>query len=267
MTGIQQSRWVGHPFDLAPIGLMVLDGALALLEANSYAWEASGADPASVGADPALLLRELAFPTAIEVLLTASAQVLRGAGTRRYWRWAWTRSEPVRHFDWQVRAIEDPASGERQVLISFAEVTRHVLAQDQPAAPVRVPVFLDGIPDPAWSADAEGRIEHFNRSWCEATGCEGVRDDGQWLTMVHPEDAVGAELAWCDALIRRVSARWCSRLRHGRDGTWRWHQFHARPSSAPLGAAPRWLVTCADVDELVTNLTHAQGGGPRRELR
>lgn len=115
----------GHPFDAAPAGLLVLDGARCLIEANSYACELAGDRPEAIAKDPQPMLRQMLCPAAVETLLSACDQVLSDGTLRSLSRQPWPRPDRPRYFDWQLRRISG-RDGSPQVLVFFVEITQHV---------------------------------------------------------------------------------------------------------------------------------------------
>ena len=113
----------------------------------------------------------------------------------------------------------------------------------------RFRALADSMPQIVFVADADGRIEYFNRQWYEYTGHpEGSVAPEQWK-QAHTEDG-----------LRRVMEAWPEALRSGqpyeieyplrrRDGQYRWHLGRARPIRDEGGRTIRWYGTNTDIHD------------------
>ncbi|BBC71155.1 conserved hypothetical protein [Altererythrobacter sp. B11] len=105
--------------------------------------------------------------------------------------------------------------------------------------------LADSMPDIAWSADANGKLDYFNSRWFEYTG---VKDAEYKRDLVHPEDYERASAAWKQAVRDGTPYEAESRLRSA-NGEWRWMLVRAEPVMDDEGRAHRWFGTMTDVDE------------------
>lgn len=103
--------------------------------------------------------------------------------------------------------------------------------------------LTDSIPDLAWSADANGKRDYFNKRWHEFTGAK----DGGNGELIHPEDRDKVYELWDSAVRNGLPYEAEYRLRH-RDGSYRWMLGRAMPVEGPSGEIVRWFGTITDVD-------------------
>lgn len=111
----------------------------------------------------------------------------------------------------------------------------------------RFRLLADSIPDIAWSADADGNFDYFNRRWYEYVGTEERPENG-WDEFFHPEDRAGWFDAWEDARAAGEPYETSYRLRRG-DGTFRWMLARGLPLRVSDGTVERWFGTLTDVDD------------------
>lgn len=111
----------------------------------------------------------------------------------------------------------------------------------------RFRALADSLPDIAWSANAEGRLDYFNRRWHEFTGLDGwkagVRPD-----VIHPEDRERVDNGWAEAVAKGTPYEAENRLRRA-DGEWRWMLVRAEPVRDEDGKPHRWFGTMTDIDD------------------
>lgn len=108
--------------------------------------------------------------------------------------------------------------------------------------------MIDGVPQIAWSADAEGNFDYFNRRWVELTGAEPPRLADDWRPYVHPEDTdrVFAEWGRCFAAGEEFEVEYRLKTLAG----WIWVLSLAVPVAEREGDALRWFGTITDIDEV-----------------
>lgn len=86
-------------------------------------------------------------------------------------------------------------------------------------------LIAESIPHIVWTAAPNGVVEYFNR---QATTFAGSRTEAarawDWLSLVHPDDADRASVAWQHALATETTLAQDLRIRRS-DRTYRWHAF------------------------------------------
>ncbi len=108
--------------------------------------------------------------------------------------------------------------------------------------------LADSIPDIAWSAQADGKFDYFNRRWYNFIGSpeeSGLfpRDD-----LFHPDDRNAWFDKWQEA--REAAKPYEAEYRlMGADGQYRWMLVRGLPVFNSAGSAERWFGTITDIDE------------------
>jgi PAS domain S-box-containing protein len=108
-------------------------------------------------------------------------------------------------------------------------------------------LLAEAITHIAWSAAADGTIEHFNQRWFDYAGAPSF-SRGSWLQRVHPDDQQAALSAWQFSLKSGRPFSIEFRLRNVA-GSFRWQLARALPLRDENGAILRWLGTFTDVDD------------------
>lgn len=143
--------------------------------------------------------------------------------------------------DFQREGMAVLASAVMRRLESHRKTIAGKVARQRSQAMFRT--LTDSIPDLAWSADAKGRRDYFNKRWHEFTGAK----DGDHAGLIHPEDRDKAYSLWDDAVKSGAPYEAEYRLRH-RDGSYRWMLGRAMPVEGPDGEIVRWFGTITDID-------------------
>jgi PAS domain S-box-containing protein len=108
-------------------------------------------------------------------------------------------------------------------------------------------IAADGLPVPAWIADADGRVTHVNGSWTAATGLD-VPDlrDGGWPQAAGEDEREALRAHWAAAL--RAGRPLEAEARLGAAEGSRWHRVRITPVPDGTGGIAAWLGTCADIE-------------------
>lgn len=114
----------------------------------------------------------------------------------------------------------------------------------------RLQTLVEGIPQLVWRAINGGEWTWASPQWTEYTGQSEVDSRGWgWLEPLHPDDRDAARQAWSHALDSggfEVEYR----IRHQKQGAWRWFQTRATPVHDSAGAIVEWLGTSTDIHDL-----------------
>jgi PAS domain S-box-containing protein len=107
---------------------------------------------------------------------------------------------------------------------------------------------LEGLPDVAWSADAEGKFDFFNSRWKSVTGSNPPTNAEEWREFIHPDDQDQAYGKWYDSFgnLKPFEAEF--RFRQS-DGSWRWVLSRGLPVSEENEPDVRWFGTLTDIDD------------------
>lgn len=112
---------------------------------------------------------------------------------------------------------------------------------------VRLRTILNGVPQIAWSSDALGHFDYFNKRWTEVTGGTEPFYAQDWKPFIHPEDWPETLALWIKC-FEDLSPFECQyRLRQA-DGSYHWILARAVPISSTGKKSTRWSGTITDVD-------------------
>ena len=135
-----------------------------------------------------------------------------------------------------IPAPAGPASG----VVRFDDA---VLDRDYAAT------VAESIPHIVWTASPDGATTYFNRQGTDYTGCPRETNyDWNWVTLVHPDDAERAALAWQHATTTGTHFLLEYRIRRF-DGIFRWHSCRAIPVRDPAGDIELWIGTASDIED------------------
>ena len=152
-----------------------------------------------------------------------------------------TDSTPARAVG-ELRELHDAemtATDEAAARAAQAEQTAHELR-----------TFIDSLPQLAWSADANGWLDYYNRRWFEYTGTTMEQMEGWGWVRVHDPAALPRMLKiWRNALLSGQPWEDEFRMRRGSDGTLRWHLSRAMPVRDAGGRIVRWFGTNTDIED------------------
>lgn len=104
--------------------------------------------------------------------------------------------------------------------------------------------LADSIPAIAWSTDADGKFEYFNKGLVNYIGS---RDRSG--AAFHPDDWERCTAAWHHALATGEAYEVQHRLRNA-DGEYRWMLSRAVPMRNAAGRIIRWFGTAVDIDDV-----------------
>ncbi|AKH43087.1 PAS domain S-box-containing protein [Altererythrobacter atlanticus] len=108
--------------------------------------------------------------------------------------------------------------------------------------------LADSLPDIAWSANSDGKVDYFNRRWHEFTGIAADRSREERRDVIHPDDFAESHALWLEAVAKGSSFEKEYRLRRA-DGEWRWMLVRAEPVPGEDGRPQRWFGTMTDIDD------------------
>ena len=109
--------------------------------------------------------------------------------------------------------------------------------------------LADALPQMAWSTDAEGNVDYFNKRWYEFTGGEeGGAHGAAWLDAVHPDDRAKAQAAWAKAVEAIEPYEVEYRLKR-HDGEYLWTLARGLPVIDAEGKVLRWFGSNTDIHQ------------------
>jgi len=110
--------------------------------------------------------------------------------------------------------------------------------------------LLDTMPQCIWAADAEGRVNYWNRAGLEYCGLDAASlTDGSFWEMLHVDDRDEARVHWERGLREEPTFERQVRLRRASDGLFRWHLVRAVPERDDAGEVLGWIATATDIED------------------
>ena len=114
-------------------------------------------------------------------------------------------------------------------------------------AAAEVSRVLEGIPQIAWTADAQGRTTYFNRRWYDSVG-DVPLSKAEIKARAHPDDFAPAIVRWHECLQTAEPFEVECRFRT-QTGEYRWMLGRALPSRNERGEVVQWIGTYTDIHE------------------
>ena len=110
--------------------------------------------------------------------------------------------------------------------------------------------LLDTMPQCIWAADAEGRVNYWNRAGLEYCGLDAASlTDGSFWEMLHADDRDEARVHWERGVRGEPTFERQVRLRRASDGLFRWHLVRAVAERDDAGTVVGWLATATDIED------------------
>ena len=107
--------------------------------------------------------------------------------------------------------------------------------------------MLEGIPQIAWTSDAQGHTTYLNQRWFDFVGEHAVLPE-QIAAHFHPDDFVNSIRSWAHCLATEQPLDLeCRLLNHA--GEFRWMLGRALPSRNEQGDIVQWIGTYTDIHE------------------
>jgi len=193
-------------------------------------------------AAPGRTLRDM-LPAIPEALIRAYAQVVEGGQPSQfeidlgpaYGRW----------YEVRARLAESP---ERIAVLFLDMSARKQAEQALSRSEASFRGLAQTMPNQAWTARVDGRLDWFNDRVYEYTGLgyDDLKDD-RWGCIVHPEDLPSAAAGWVQAVAGGNPYQAEFRLRRA-DGVYCWHIARAMPLRDGGGSIEHWIGTNTDIE-------------------
>ncbi|WP_428679394.1 PAS domain-containing sensor histidine kinase [Reyranella sp.] len=157
-----------------------------------------------------------------------------------------------------------PLTGEVERFGGLSDVHDEVLAKEElqrvqkelEASRAELINFTDSVPQILWRADADARIDFYNRRYTEVTGrqFQETIELQDYIEDYHPADREEFRRLQHDAFSTRSELRASFRLRHA-DGSYRWMSLVGRPARVAEGSeAVRYYGGISDIhDEVIAH--------------
>ncbi|RIV83878.1 PAS domain-containing protein [Aurantiacibacter zhengii] len=153
--------------------------------------------------------------------------------------------QPLSDFQKQGLAVLAQAAVRRLEARRSAMQAEEIIAEREQ----RLLRMIEGVPQIAWSADAEGNFDYFNKRWTQVTGTPAPTTSDDWRPLIHPDDADQVFSEWQESFAANTSFDAEFRLKRA-DGSWKWVLGLAVPVAEEGGAQRRWFGTLTDIDEV-----------------
>lgn len=148
-----------------------------------------------------------------------------------------------------IRDVDGTVAGVLHTLTDLTAATRTAAALRE--SEERFRLMADAVPQVIWIADAQGRLEYFNRHWADRIGTDGtpaaIGDTA--ISFVHPDDVARTALA-IEAAQRGDGAFAIEHRVRDRHGNYRWFLVRAELYRDPAtGAITRWYGASVDIHD------------------
>jgi PAS domain S-box-containing protein len=110
----------------------------------------------------------------------------------------------------------------------------------------RLRELADALPHLVWAAQADGRVDYYNRRWDPILAGRNLTGSS-WLDHLNPADRPSVERRWAEAL--RTGRPFDCEFRLGFGGVWRWYLGRVAPLVGPAGHIVRWVGTASDTED------------------
>ncbi|MBA3936589.1 MAG: PAS domain S-box protein [Planctomycetes bacterium] len=243
-------------FDQSPTGIYVLDTQLRITQVNDQATALIGHRADTIGQTLSDILHRLWAPEAAEAALLPFRSVLENGHPFKAAAYQTTRRGSNEHlfFDWEVRRITLSNGVVAGLLVTFVDVTEHVLLRDQARnAEQRIHELAESVPQLVWSTDASGKFSYANQRWTDYTGLDlAASRVTDWRSVVHPDDYDQVMTLWARVFAQGDPYQIEFRMRRASDGEYRWHLVRARPRRGKDSVITQWDGTSTDIHDLKT---------------
>ncbi len=109
--------------------------------------------------------------------------------------------------------------------------------------------MIEGMPQLAWTAKADGFIDYYNPGWYAFTGTTPTEMEGWgWQSVHHPEHLPAVMERWPHSIATGEPFEMQFPLRR-HDGTFRWFLTRAAPVRDEAGQVVRWVGINTDIDD------------------
>lgn len=115
----------------------------------------------------------------------------------------------------------------------------------------RIHSILEGLPQMAWTTNAEGDATYFTQGWYHYTGQPKEEPYGTgWIKVIHPEDLERLGEAWQQSVTTGKPLQTAARYRN-HQGEYRWHLTRASSIRNSSKEILMWVGTCTDIHDQI----------------
>jgi len=109
--------------------------------------------------------------------------------------------------------------------------------------------LADFTPQIVWTANAEGKVDYYNKKWYEVTGAKQGYGDQNWIPFLHPEDAGYCLTSWYHSVETGEFFQLEYRIKDPRSKSYRWYLGRALPIKDDSGRITKWFGTLTDIHD------------------
>ncbi len=153
--------------------------------------------------------------------------------------------QPLDDFQREGLAVLASAAARRLEARRSAIQAKRIIAEREE----RLRRMIEGVPQIAWSADAQGNFDYFNKRWTEITAAEPPRVSDDWLPFIHEDDREAVATEWDRCFASGEGFELEFRMKRA-DGSHYWVLSLAVPVSEREGDPLQWFGTVTDIDEV-----------------
>lgn len=143
---------------------------------------------------------------------------------------------------YEVSASTVDQKGAVNTFLLFNDITENVLKNR------RVEAILESLPQIAWTADPDGKVNYYTNGWYSYVSKEAAASD--WMYVVHEEDLAILKTKWTESIRDKKTFQQASRLKRF-DGIYRWHLTRAVPIYTKNRQVLMWVGTSTDIHDQV----------------
>ena len=116
---------------------------------------------------------------------------------------------------------------------------------------LRVAAILESLPQMAWTASPEGKVNFYTNGWFSYTNQpeQEALHDG-WTSVIHPMDLKSTTTRWMESIRTQKVYQQAVRIRRF-DGEYRWHLSRAVPVLSGKKQVIMWVGTSTDIHDQV----------------
>ncbi len=143
-------------------------------------------------------------------------------------------------------------NGQDTLLSSLFDITavKKASTQIKDLSEHRYRALADSMPLIVWTAQPDGALDYYNKSWFDYTGMTLEQTQGWgWQPVLHPDDLELCLNRWSEAVTTGKPYEVEYRFRRASDESYRWHLGRALPVREPNGQISMWIGTCTDIDD------------------
>lgn len=137
------------------------------------------------------------------------------------------------------------------ILVFAYDVTEQVLARkilEKNAEDLNI--ILEVIPQIAWVAKPNGKMNYYNKKWYSYTGLTiGQTEKEGWRSVIHPDLYERYIFDWSHSVKWGENFNTETLIKRGSDQAYRWHLSQAIPVKNKLGEITQWVGTLTDIND------------------